>query len=87
MKGESNLQTAADLIFMEKKISAKLKPGIDVIKLFAALIYDFSNKLVSVPGKPFKPSLMFASTTGAYLREVPFRCCSLVLASCLTHKH
>jgi hypothetical protein len=26
---------------------------------------DFRNKLVSVPGKPFQPSLMFAAKAGA----------------------
>jgi hypothetical protein len=27
-----------------------------------------------VPGKPFQPSLMFASKAGAYMNEAPFSC-------------
>jgi len=30
-----------------------------------------------VPGKPFQPSLMFASKAGAYPNEAPFRCSTL----------
>jgi len=33
---------------------------------------------VFVPGKPFETSLMFASMTGVYLSETPFRCSTLV---------
>jgi len=32
---------------------------------------------VFVPGKPFKPSLIFAGKAGAYPSEAPFRCSTL----------
>ncbi len=35
-------------------------------KTFLSLIYDFRNKLVFVPGKPFQPSLMFVGKARAY---------------------
>ncbi len=34
---------------------------------------DFHTELVFVPGKPFKPSLMFAGKARAYPSEAPFR--------------
>jgi hypothetical protein len=37
----------------------KQPPGTNVIKLFTNVIYKRSYKLVSDPGKPFHPSLMF----------------------------
>ncbi len=41
-------------------------PGANPIKLFTVVIYGFLLLVsVSVPGKLFKPSLMFASEAGA----------------------
>ncbi len=37
-----------------------------------------------VPGKPFKPNLMFVSKAGNYLSEAPFKCYTLGSAPCLT---
>jgi len=51
------------------------RSGANVIKLFAAVIYEFSQYArVFVPGKLFQRCLMFAVQTGAYPRESPFRC-------------
>ncbi len=35
-------------------------PGFNAIKLFTSLIYEYCNKLLFAPCKPFQPSLMFA---------------------------
>ncbi len=61
-----------------------LGPGTDPIKLFTAVIYEFSKKArVFVPGKPLHPSLMFAGKARPYEIEGPdFR-----VGSCLTRKH
>jgi hypothetical protein len=51
------------------------KIAINVIKLFATVIYEFSlSARVFVPGELFQPSLMFAGKAGAYLSESYFRC-------------
>ncbi len=43
------------------------KTGVNPVKLFVAVIYRFSLKArVFVPGKPFKPSQMFAGKARAY---------------------
>ncbi len=49
-----------------------IKPatGTNVTRLFTAVSYECLNNLVHLP---FKPSLMFAGKTGAYLSEGPFR--------------
>jgi hypothetical protein len=52
--------------------------GAFTIKLFTAVIYEFFKQArVFVPGKPFKPSLMFVDKDGAYRSEAPFRCSTL----------
>ncbi len=58
-----------------------LQPVANVIKLFTAVSYVF------VPGKPFKPSLMFAGKARAYLSEAPSRCSTLGYSPGPTHKH
>ncbi len=49
------------LIFAAFWIKIKVKNTIrgKFYKTFTAVIYDFRNKLVFVPGKPFQPSLTF----------------------------
>ncbi len=42
-------------------------PGSDVYATFKAISYECSIKTkVSVPGKPFQPSLMFENKAGVY---------------------
>jgi hypothetical protein len=56
-----------DMILVTPKSLAKHKhlfnkpasAGACPIKLSTAVIYSFRNKLMFVPGKPFRPSLMF----------------------------
>jgi hypothetical protein len=44
-------------------------PGANPIKLFTVVIYGFSSQVrVSVPGKPFQPSLILWVRPGAYPR-------------------
>jgi hypothetical protein len=44
----------------------KLTPGAHVIKLFTAVIYEFSlYARVFAPGKPFEPCLMFVGKTSS----------------------
>ncbi len=65
-----------------------LTSGPNVINLITALIYTYSSKAwVFVPGKPFKPSLMFASNDTAYQGEAPFLSSSLLWGPSLAHKH
>ncbi len=44
-------------------------PGACVIKLITAVIYNFRNKLVFVPGKPFQPSLVFSDKHSKLITE------------------
>jgi hypothetical protein len=53
-------------------------PGPNVIKLFAAVIYEFLLSARGfVPGKPFQLSLMFVSKAGAYSSGAPVKDSSL----------
>jgi hypothetical protein len=53
-------------------------PGANVIKLFTAVIYEFSLKArMYVPSKPFQLSLMFEGKAGACPSEASFRCSTL----------
>jgi hypothetical protein len=57
---------------MDIKTFITLGPGPNVIKLFMSVIYKCPYKArVFIAGKPFQPSLMFASQTGAYPSEAP----------------
>ncbi len=47
----------------------------------------FCNKQVFVPGKPFKPSLMFVGKTGTYPSETHLVCSTLGQAAGLIHKN
>jgi len=52
--------------------------GANVIKLFTAVSYKFSQKAREfVRGNSFQPSLMFVGNSGAFLSEAPFRCSTL----------
>ncbi len=66
-----------------------LDPEACIIKHFTAVIYGFCNMLVFFPGKPFQPSLVFASKARAYLSEAPFTYSTLEYgyAPSLTNKH
>ncbi len=62
-------------IVNDEEFFVTLTPGANVINNFTAVINEFSLKARAfVPGKLFKPSLMFAGKAGAYLSEAPFRC-------------
>ncbi len=50
---------------------------------FVSHLQIFVISWVFVPGKPFQPSLMFASKVGAYPSETP----TLGSAPSLIHKH
>ncbi len=65
---------------LAQKMSVKYTPnGANVIKPFKAVIYHLSNLVnVFVPGKPFRPSLIFVIKARAYLSEAPLRCSTLV---------
>jgi hypothetical protein len=52
------------------------KSGDNVTTLFTA-VTTICNKLECVPGKPFKPNLIFAGKARAYPSETPFRCSTL----------
>jgi hypothetical protein len=67
-----------------------LAPGVNLIKLFwhksthtnvvklvSLLLFDVPNKLVRVPGRPVKLSLMFVGKTRAYPSGTTFRRCLL----------
>jgi len=59
-------------------VNAILRSGANVIKLYTAVIYEFSYfARVFVPRKPFKDSIVLAGKEGAYLSETPFRCSNL----------
>ncbi len=50
-----------------------LIPGPNIIKLFTSVIYEYLQEaIVFVFDRPFQPSLMFVSTTGANLSEASF---------------
>jgi hypothetical protein len=49
-------------------------PGPNAIKVFTSVIYEFSLKLVFVPGKLFQPSLMFKEKARAYSGKALFMC-------------
>jgi len=52
--------------------------GANVIKLFTAANYKFSQKAREfVRGNSFYSSLMFVGKSGAFLSEAPFRCSTL----------
>jgi hypothetical protein len=47
-----------------------MHPGPNLIKLFKAVIYEFCNKLVFVPGKPFQLRLLFVGKARTYPIQV-----------------
>ncbi len=42
-----------------KRSVVNVSPGVNVVKLFTGVSYEFLNKLVFTPGKLFRPGLMF----------------------------
>ena len=64
------------------------RPAPNVIKLFTAMIYEWSYKArVFVPGIPFRHCLMFASNAGTYLSGANLKCSHLWYAPGLTFKY
>jgi hypothetical protein len=55
----------------------QLSRGANVIKLLCPQFTNFCNKQVFVPGKPFKPCLIFASKAGDYTSEADLKCSTL----------
>jgi len=70
--------SAVESVTNKKGFVISLSPLPNVLKLFTSVNYECSEKArVLVPGKPLKPSLMFASKAGLYSSEEPFRCSTL----------
>ncbi len=63
-------------------------PWYQCYKTFLSVIFGFSlYARAFVPGKPFRPSLMFLGKARACPKEAPCTCCTLWQAPDLTHTH
>jgi len=63
-------------------VEAVLVLDVNVIKLFTAVIYEFTQQ-----ARLFITCKVFADKSGAYPSEIPFRCSTLGQVPGLTHKH
>jgi len=61
LAGNDTLAYYENSLITVAKIVIILATGANVIKLFTFVSYVFHNKLVFVPGKPIRSSLMFVS--------------------------
>ncbi len=87
MPGTNTLEYYKNPQITHKKFSFTFGPGVNVIKLFTAVIYKFSEKArLFVSCKPFKDSIVFVGEAGVYNSETAFKCSTLRLASGLAHK-